>query len=214
MEVVSGQGTECKAGVGLVAILWVYVHDLSGTHRDEYVYSTDLTLTATAVIEAYTERWNIETTFEEMRAYLGLETTRGRCAQTVRRAEPFGLYSVVALLHEQLPAEVQADSVCGVGGEDDGDVLRRHDHRKAIGCGRHGFGTGTHAATFAKLPEALRQTLLTPCGAAVSRNHDVARLKLAGKVKLRGNSCGGQDTSAAIEGRTLGIGHTPHRTVG
>jgi hypothetical protein len=162
VEVVSGQGHWYKAGVGLVAILWVYVHDLSGTHRDEYFYSTDLTLTATAVIEAYTERWNIETTFEEMRAYLGLETTRGRCAQTVRRAEPclFGLYSVVALLYEQLPAEVQADSGVEWEGKttvtfsDAMTIVRRWLWSTWV------FGTGTHAATFAKLPEALRQTLL------------------------------------------------------
>ena len=41
-----------------------------------------------------------------MRAYLGLETTRGRCARTVLRVAPclFGLYSVVALLYTRLPA--------------------------------------------------------------------------------------------------------------
>ena len=46
-----------------------------------------------------------------MRSYLGLETTRGRCQKTVRRAEPclFGLYAVVALLYEQLPEEAQAE---------------------------------------------------------------------------------------------------------
>jgi hypothetical protein len=49
--------------------------------------------------------WNIETTFEEMRAYLGLETTRGWTRRTVLRAAPclFGLYSVVALLYWKLP---------------------------------------------------------------------------------------------------------------
>src|SRR5256886_2967764 len=48
------------------------------------------------VIATYTGRWNIETTFQEMRAYLGLETTRGRTKNTVLRAAPclFGLYSV------------------------------------------------------------------------------------------------------------------------
>jgi hypothetical protein len=162
VEVVRGQGHWYKAGVGLVAVLWVYVHDLSGTHRDEYFYSTDLTLTATALIEAYTERWNIETTFEEMRDYLGLETTRGRCAPTVRRAEPclFGLYSVVALLYEQLPAETQAEAGVEWEGKatvtfsDAMTIVRRWLWSTWV------FGTGTHAATFAQLPEAFRQTLL------------------------------------------------------
>lgn len=77
VEVVSGVGHWHKSGVGLVAVRWVYVRDLTGTHRDEYFYSTDVTMTPQEVIERYTERWNIETTFAEMRAYLGLETTRG-----------------------------------------------------------------------------------------------------------------------------------------
>jgi hypothetical protein len=59
------------------------------------------------VIETYTGRWSIETTFQELRAYLGLETTRGWKRPTVLRAAPclFGLYSVVALLYAGLPSE-------------------------------------------------------------------------------------------------------------
>jgi hypothetical protein len=100
-----------QAGQDLVAVRWVYVHDLTGTHRDQYYYSTETMLTAQAIIEEYTGRWNIETTFQELRAHLGLETTRGRCRATVLRAEPllFGLYSLVALLYGRLPAEAQAE---------------------------------------------------------------------------------------------------------
>ncbi len=105
VEVVTGTAQWYKSGEGLVAVLWVYVHDCTGTHRDDYFFSTDVTRSAQAIIETFTGRWNIETTFQEMRAYLGLETTRGRCAGTVLRAAPclFGLYSVVAILYTQLP---------------------------------------------------------------------------------------------------------------
>ena len=107
VEVVSGVGHWYKAGHGLVAVRWVYVHDRTGTHRDDYLYSTDTARTARAIIEEYTGRWNIETTFQEMRSYVGLETTRGWCQSTVLRAEPclFGLYTVVALLYACLPAK-------------------------------------------------------------------------------------------------------------
>jgi hypothetical protein len=100
VEVVSGTGHWYQAGQGLVPVRWVYVHDLSGTHRDEYFYSTDVGMTPQEIIEEYTGRWNIETTFEDARAYLGLESTRGWCQRTVGRAEPclLGLYSVVALM--------------------------------------------------------------------------------------------------------------------
>jgi hypothetical protein len=106
IEVVSGTGHWYKNGEGLVPIRWVFVHDCSGTHRDEYFFTTDLAMTPKTIVETFTGRWNIETTFQEMRDYLGLETTRGWTKNTVLRAAPclFGLYSVVALLYAQLPA--------------------------------------------------------------------------------------------------------------
>jgi hypothetical protein len=57
--------------------------------------------------------WQIEATFQEARAHLGLETTRGWCRRTVPRAAPclFGLYSVVALLFVALPEQGRAGSV-------------------------------------------------------------------------------------------------------
>lgn len=86
-------------------LVWVFVRDQTGTHRDEYFFSTDVSMTAVAMIAAYCGRWNLETTFQEMRGLLGLETTRGWCRRTVLRAAPclFGLYSVVALLYQSLP---------------------------------------------------------------------------------------------------------------
>lgn len=107
VETVAGTGRWYKGGEGLVPVSWVFVRDRTGTHRDSYLFSTDLALTAQQVIETYTGRWSIETTFQEMRSYLGLETTRGWRERTVLRAAPclFGLYSVVALLYAGLPSE-------------------------------------------------------------------------------------------------------------
>jgi hypothetical protein len=114
VEVVSGTGQWFKSGKGLVPVLWAFVEDRTGTHRASYLFSTDLTLSVTQIIEFYTGRWSIETTFQELRAYLGLETTRGWTERTVLRAAPclFGLYSVVALLYAALPASpAQAGAV-------------------------------------------------------------------------------------------------------
>jgi DDE superfamily endonuclease len=113
VEVVTGTGHWYKSGRGLVPLRWVFVHDLDGTHRDEYFFTTDPGLGPAAVIGHYTSRWNIETTFEELRAHLGLETTRGRCPNTVLRAAPclFGLYTVVALLYHALPESKRSGSV-------------------------------------------------------------------------------------------------------
>ena len=105
VEVATGTGHWYKAGQGLVALRWVFVHDLSGTHRDEYLYTTDPTVTPEMVVERYCGRWNFETTFQECRSELGLETTRGWCRPTVLRAAPclFGLYTVMAMLYALLP---------------------------------------------------------------------------------------------------------------
>jgi hypothetical protein len=162
VEVVSGIGHWYKAGVGLVAVRWVYVQDKSGTHRDDYLYSTDVAMTEQEIIERYTERWNIETTFEEMRAYLGLETTRGRCPKTVLRAEPslFGLYSVVALWYWQLPQEAQEEGGVewegkrGVTFSDAISAVRRWLWTHWV------FAQAGHDDPLAKLPQPLRQSLL------------------------------------------------------
>src|SRR5262249_14718612 len=44
VETVSGTGNWYKGGQGLVPVLWVFVHDLTGTHRDEYFFTTDVTM--------------------------------------------------------------------------------------------------------------------------------------------------------------------------
>jgi hypothetical protein len=105
VEIVSGTGQWYQSGEGLVAVRWVYVHDLSGSHRDEYFFTTDVGMSAQEVVETYVGRWNEETTFQELRCYLGLETTRGWTEKTVLRAAPclFGAYTVVACLYSQLP---------------------------------------------------------------------------------------------------------------
>jgi hypothetical protein len=161
-EAVSGTAHWYKGGAGLVEVRWVFVRDLSGTHRDEYFYTTDLTLAPTEVVERYAERWNIETTFAEMRSYLGLETTRGRCARTVPRAEPclFGLYSVVTLLYERLPPEARAGACVDWEGK---SAVTFSDAITAVRrwlWTSWAFATAGHEDPFAKLPEPLRQTLL------------------------------------------------------
>src|SRR3954471_8124676 len=106
VEIVTGSGWWYQSGRPLVPVRWVFVRDRTGTHRDEYFFTTDMTMSPRAVIETYTGRWSIETTFQEARSYLGLETTRGWSRTTVLRAEPslFALYTVVAWLYAELPA--------------------------------------------------------------------------------------------------------------
>ncbi|MBN9122704.1 MAG: hypothetical protein J0I06_26760 [Planctomycetes bacterium] len=129
-------------GAGMVPLRRVFVRDASGTHRDEYFFATDPGLTPSVVINHYCGHWNIETTFQEARSCLDLETTRGWCAKTVLRAAPclIGLYTVVAVLFHGLPEAKRAGAVAWPG--KDSDVLRRSARGSPVALGRSHFATG------------------------------------------------------------------------
>lgn len=117
VETVSGTGHWYKAGDGLVPIRWAFVRDRDGTHRDEYFYTTDLSLAVAEIITRYAARWNIECTFQECRSHLRSATTQGWSERTVLRATPclFGLYSVVALLYHALPESKRRSGISWPG---------------------------------------------------------------------------------------------------
>ncbi|HTT64875.1 MAG TPA: transposase [Bryobacteraceae bacterium] len=60
VECVSESAHWYKGGAGLVPIRWVFVHDLQGTHRDEYFYTTDPALQPPQIVSLFTARWSIE----------------------------------------------------------------------------------------------------------------------------------------------------------
>jgi DDE superfamily endonuclease len=162
VEAVSGTGQWYKSGKDLVPVSWVFVQDRTGTHRDSYRFSTDLALTAAQVIETDTGRWSIETTFQELRAYLGLETTRGWRERTVLRAAPclFGLYSVVALLYAALPAQTADTGAVAYRGKtevafsDAITAVRRQLWLEGV------FESHGHTEVFQNLPRSLQAVLL------------------------------------------------------
>lgn len=100
VECVSQVGHWYKGGGGLVPVRWVFVHDLQGTHRDEYLYSTDPNLRPDQVVSFFTARWSIEVTFQELRAHLGFATPRNWSKKSVLRTAPclLGLFSIVSLI--------------------------------------------------------------------------------------------------------------------
>jgi hypothetical protein len=160
VETATGSGHWYKAGEGLVPIFWVFVRDREGTHRDEYFYTTDVTLGARQVIAYYTGRWNIETTFQEVRSCLHLETTRGWCRATVLRMTPclFGLYSVVASLYNRLPAGRRVGAITwpgktGVTFSDALAAVRRWIWAEGV------FSQVDGGSAIEKLPAPLREVL-------------------------------------------------------
>jgi len=94
-----------------VPIRWVVVRDPMGELEDTPLLCTDLTATAAQIIEWFVPRWNIEVTFQELRAHLGVETQRQWSDRAIGRTTPclFGLFSLVTIMairligHNPLP---------------------------------------------------------------------------------------------------------------
>jgi hypothetical protein len=162
IEIVCGTGHWYRIGEDLVEVRWVYVHDGTGTHRDEYFFTTALTMKPQQMVECYTQRWSIETTFQECREYLKLESTKGYGQQTVLRFTPclFGLYTMVVLLYLQLPkssSSLRAIFWRGKSTVTFSDMLTCV--RRAL-WEQWCFQTRAHAQEFSKLSPSFQETIL------------------------------------------------------
>jgi hypothetical protein len=83
---------------------WVLVRDPFGTFDPLAFLCTDLTATPQQIIAWYVRRWNVEVTFQEVRAHLGFETQRQWSDLAIERTSPLllGLFSLVTLLAHHL----------------------------------------------------------------------------------------------------------------
>ena len=91
-------------GEAPVAIRYVITRDPDGKLRDEVFACTKLDATPARIIEWVVMRWSVETTFEEAREHLGLETQRQWSDLAILRTTPclLGLFSLVVLLTHRL----------------------------------------------------------------------------------------------------------------
>ena len=113
VRLLSGVGGWQRTARPLVPVRWVYVRDDQGTHRDDYLAATDPGLRPEQVVGLYTLRWPLETTFQECRAHLGLETPRQRSERSVLRTTPLllGLFTLVTLIWRRCPRAAAGGSV-------------------------------------------------------------------------------------------------------
>jgi hypothetical protein len=83
-----------------VEVRYVIVRDPQGELRDEAFFCTKLDATPAQIIEWVVMRWSVETTFEEGRAHMGIETQRQWSDKAIARTTPilFGLFSIVTLV--------------------------------------------------------------------------------------------------------------------
>ena len=89
-----------QAGKTPIPLRIVLVKTPNGKNEAETFFSTDVELEASQIINYFVLRWNIEVTFEEVRASLGVETQRQWSDKAIARTTPLlmGLYSFVTLV--------------------------------------------------------------------------------------------------------------------
>jgi len=162
VELVSGEGHWYKGGAGLVPVRWVFVHDVQGTHRDEYFYCTDPALQQDQIVSLFTGRWSIEVTFQEVRAHLGFTTPRNWSAKSVLRTAPslLGLFSVVSLIFARHVRDRGVECLCTPWYTKPQATFS--DAIRAVRrlCWESILKQSRHHAGITKLPTSLRRTLL------------------------------------------------------
>lgn len=79
-----------SAGTRMLRV--VVVRDPSGRRKDDCFFSTDRSLSATAIIELFAQRWPLEVAFYNAKQHLGMEDPQNRTPLAVQRTAPLALY--------------------------------------------------------------------------------------------------------------------------
>ncbi|MBV8867253.1 MAG: transposase [Acidobacteriaceae bacterium] len=88
----------------IVSIRWVLLRDPAQRFDPQALLCTDLSQTPQQIVQWFVQRWQVEVTFAEVRAHLGVETQRQWSDQAIIRMTPclLALFSIVTLLAERL----------------------------------------------------------------------------------------------------------------
>ncbi len=105
IEVLSQTAVWYSTGFVPVPIRWVLIRDPQGIFPTQALLCTDLDATPLQIVSWFVLRWQVEVTFHEVRAHLGVETQRQWSQPAIQRTTPalLSLFSLVTLLaHGQL----------------------------------------------------------------------------------------------------------------
>ena len=104
LELASGTALWYHSGLPVVPIRWVLIRDPLGEFEPQALLSTDQGAAAAQIVEWFVLRWQVEVTFEEARAHLGIETQRQWSDLAILRSTPalLGLFSLVTLFAHEL----------------------------------------------------------------------------------------------------------------
>jgi DDE superfamily endonuclease len=107
IEIVSGTALWYSTGLPAVPLRWVLIRDPQEEFETQALLCTDLAAEPEQIISWFVRRWQMETTFQEVRQRLGFETQRQWSEKALRRTAPalLGLFSLVTLLAHRHIAE-------------------------------------------------------------------------------------------------------------
>jgi len=104
VEITSRTAVWYHGGKPPVPLRWVLIRDPQGTFATQALLCTDQTALPQDILQWFVRRWQMEVTYEESRAHLGIETQRQWSDKAIARTTPalFGLFSLVTLLAHRL----------------------------------------------------------------------------------------------------------------
>src|SRR6266498_2430866 len=99
VEIATGTALWYRGGVPPVPIRWLLVRDPTGELEPQAFLATDINADPRKILAWFVSRWQVEVTFEEVRAHLGVETQRQWSDKAILRTTPalLGLLSIVTL---------------------------------------------------------------------------------------------------------------------
>jgi len=108
IELTSQTAVWYHTGLPPVPIRWVLVKDPQGKFEPQSFLCTELDATPEQILHWFRQRWQVEVTFEEVRAHLGVETQRQWSDLAIRRTTPalLGLFSIVTLITHHLQPDL------------------------------------------------------------------------------------------------------------
>lgn len=111
VEVASGTAVWYHTGKSVVPIRWVLVRDPKGEFESLVLLSTQLACSPVQILNWFVQRWQVEVTFEEVRAHLGMESQRQWSDLAILRTTPtiLGLFSLVTLIADAQQSQFSLD---------------------------------------------------------------------------------------------------------
>jgi DDE superfamily endonuclease len=104
VDLASGTAIWYHTGMPVVPLRWVLIRDPLGKFEPQALLCTDQSTAAAQIVEWFVLRWQLEVTFEEARAHLGVETQRQWSDLAIVRTTPalLALFSLITLFAHQL----------------------------------------------------------------------------------------------------------------